>query len=122
MLIDIPDPAYTASARARSSFRLAAKLSLAFVVFLWAVELADGAAGLQLGRFGVQPRTFGGVAGVFLAPVLHGGAAHLAANSVPLLVLGTGMLYLYPASTFRVLPAVYAGPGLEAISKTLVHH
>jgi membrane associated rhomboid family serine protease len=29
-----------------------------------------------------------------------------------LLVLGTGMLYLYPNSALKVLPAVYLGPGI----------
>jgi len=47
-----------------------------------------------------------------LAPLLHGGPVHLIANSPPLLVLGTGMLYLYPNSAVKVLPAVYLGPGI----------
>ena len=34
---------------------------------------------------------------------------HLVANTPPLLVLGTTMLFLYPASTLRVLPAVWLG-------------
>jgi len=31
---------------------------------------------------------------------------------LPLLVLGTGMLYLYPGSALKVIPAVYLGPGI----------
>ena len=37
---------------------------------------------------------------------------HLIANSLPLLVLGTVMLQLYPTAAFRVLPAIYLGPGV----------
>ena len=112
MLVEIPDPAWTTSERARASFRLAARIALAFVVLLWAIELVDGALGLELARFGVRPRELAGLPGIVLAPLLHGGLAHLAANTVPLLVLGTGMLYLYPAASFKVIPAVYLAPGL----------
>jgi membrane associated rhomboid family serine protease len=66
---------------------------------------------LELARFGVRPRELAGLLGILLGPLLHGGYAHLMANSLPLLVLGTGMLYLYPNSALKVLPAVYLGPG-----------
>ena len=68
--------------------------------------------GLDLQRFGVRPRELAGLPGIALAPLLHGGMPHLISNSVPLLVLGTGMLYLYPNSATKVLPAVYLGPGI----------
>ena len=44
--------------------------------------------------------------------MLHANFAHLLANSLPLLVLGTVMLHLYPAAAVRVLVAVYLGPGI----------
>jgi membrane associated rhomboid family serine protease len=43
--------------------------------------------------------------------LLHSGFEHLIANSLPLVVLGTTMLHLYPRSALRVLPAVWLGPG-----------
>ena len=52
-----------------------------------------------------------GLPGILLAPLLHGSFAHLFANSLPLLVLGTGILHLYPNSALKVIPAVYLGPG-----------
>jgi membrane associated rhomboid family serine protease len=112
MQVDIPDPAYTSSERARASFRLAMKIALGFVALLWIIEFLNGALGLELGRFGVRPREFSGLPGILLAPLLHGGFPHLVANSLPLLVLGTGMLYLYPGSALKALPAVYLGPGI----------
>ncbi len=112
MLIDIPDPAYTSSERARASFRLAVKIALGFVALIWLVQLLNWGLGLEPGRFGVRPREFAGLPGILLAPLLHGGFPHLFANSVPLLVLGAGMLYLYPGSALKVLPAVYLGPGV----------
>ncbi|HKA41915.1 MAG TPA: rhomboid family intramembrane serine protease [Burkholderiales bacterium] len=112
MLVDIPDPAWTTSERARASFRLAFKIALAFVALLWLVDIVNVLLDLELQRFGVRPRELAGLPGILLAPLLHGGPAHLATNSLPLLVLGTGMLYLYPNSSLKVIPAVYFGPGL----------
>jgi membrane associated rhomboid family serine protease len=112
MQIHVIDPDYTSSERARASFRLAFKLAFAFVVIIWLIDIANWALGLELQRFGVRPREFAGLPGILLAPLLHGGPFHLAANSLPLLVLGTGMLYLYPSSVLKVLPALYFGPGV----------
>jgi membrane associated rhomboid family serine protease len=53
-----------------------------------------------------------GLPGILLAPLVHAGFIHLIANSLPLVVLGTTMLHLYPKSALRVLPAVYLGPGV----------
>jgi len=104
------DPAYTRSARARDNFRLAVKLSLGFVVLLWLIPLLGW--DLDLERFGVRPRQWIGLVGVLVAPLLHAGFAHLLANTLPLLILGTTMLHLYPTAAFRVLPAIYFGPGI----------
>ena len=112
MLVDIPDPAYTSSERARANFRLAARIALGFAALIWLIQVLNWALDLDLGRFGVRPREFAGLPGILLAPLLHGGFAHLLTNTLPLLVLGTGMLYLYPNSALKVIPAVYLGPGI----------
>ena len=108
----IPDPAYTNSERARANFRLAGKIALGFVALIWLIQLLNWGLDLELERFGIRPRQLAGLPGILLAPLLHGSFAHLGANSLPLLVLGTGMLYLYPISTFKVIPAVYLGSGI----------
>ncbi|MBK8688220.1 MAG: rhomboid family intramembrane serine protease [Betaproteobacteria bacterium] len=110
MQIDRPDPAFTRSAASREHFRLAARLALGFVGLLWAVQLLGWGLGLE--RFGVHPREWIGLPGILVAPLLHGGFGHLIANSLPLLVLGTVMLQLYPTAAFRVLPAIYLVPGI----------
>jgi len=112
MQIHHPDPAYTGSQRARANFRLAAGIALAFVGLLWLIQLSNWVLDLGPGDLGVRPRELSGLFGVLLAPLLHGGFEHLLANSPPLAVLGTTMLYLYPQSSPRVLAAVYFGPGI----------
>ena len=112
MQIHILDPAHTGSERARANFRLAVKMALGFVALIWVIQLLDWALDLEPADFGVRPRQLVGLPGIFFAPLVHGGFAHLLANSPPLLVLGTAMLYLYPGAALRVLPAVYLGTGV----------
>jgi membrane associated rhomboid family serine protease len=112
MQIDIPDPAYTGSERARANFRLAVKIALGFVALIWVIELLNWGLDLGAEDFGVRPRQLAGLPGIFFAPLVHGGFAHLIANSLPLLVVGAAMLYLYPSAARTVLPAVYLGPGV----------
>jgi membrane associated rhomboid family serine protease len=112
MRIHTPDPVYTTSAQSRANFRLAFKIALGFVALIWLIQLLNWGLDLELERFGVRPREFAGLLGILLAPLLHGSFAHLSANSLPLLVLGTGILYLYPSSSLAVIPAVYLGSGI----------
>ena len=112
MEIHHPDPAFSSSGRSRARFRIAVALSLAFLALLWIIQLSNWALGLGFVDLGVRPREAPGLIGVLFAPLLHGNFEHLLANSPPLLVAGTAMLYLYPRSSLRVLPAVYLGSGI----------
>jgi len=112
MQIPLPDPAYTGSERSRANFLLAAKTAAGFVALIWLIPLLGW--GLELERFGIRPRELIGLPGILVAPLLHADFNHLIANSLPLLVLGTMMLHVYPYAAFRVLPAVYLGPGIAA--------
>jgi len=106
------DPTYTASERAHANFRLALAITLAFVGLLWLIQLSNWALDLGPGDLGVRPREWGGLIGIFLAPLLHAGFEHLISNSLPLIVSGTTLLYLYPQSAGLVWPVVYVAPGI----------
>lgn len=63
---------------------------LAIVGFLWLLELTDIIFfGQRLDLLGIRPRHIEGLRGVLFAPLLHGGLGHVAANSLPFLVLGS---------------------------------
>ncbi|WP_051828102.1 rhomboid family intramembrane serine protease [Streptomyces bicolor] len=68
--------------------RTAAKLMLGWVALLWLLEVADVISGHALDGFGIVPRTSSELVDVVPAAFIHFGFAHVAANSVPLLVLG----------------------------------
>jgi len=112
MQIHTPDPAYSQSERASENFKLAWRIALAFVVLIWLIQLSDWALDLGPDDLGIRPRQLAGLPGILFAPLLHGDFVHLIDNTLPLLVLGTAMLYLYPSSAFKVLPAIYFGPGI----------
>lgn len=63
-------------------------LMVGWVALLWLVELVDLATGHALDAYGITAREPDGLTGIPLAPFLHFGFDHVAANSVPLLVLG----------------------------------
>ncbi len=59
-----------------------------FTGVLWAQEIIDRVVfNGWLDLWGIHPRTLRGLLGIFFAPFLHGGFAHLMANTVPLIVL-----------------------------------
>jgi len=61
---------------------------LTFVALLYLVELIDQLMGHSLDANGIRPDQTDGLWGIIFAPVLHANWQHLAANTVPLLVLG----------------------------------
>lgn len=69
--------------------RLQGALLGAMVGAMWAEELVDQFVFHgRLNSFGIHPREPRGLLGILTAPFLHANFAHLAANSIPLLVLG----------------------------------
>lgn len=61
---------------------------------------------------GVYPRQIAHLHGILTAPLVHSSIGHLAANSVPLMVLGTAMLYGLPRASRIALPAIWLLSGL----------
>ncbi len=83
-----------------------------FVALLWVIWAVGAALHLHLYRYGVYPRAVNGLLGILTAPLIHGSWSHMFANTLPLFVLGTAVIYGYPRSAAIVIPAVYLGSGL----------
>ncbi|NEA56915.1 rhomboid family intramembrane serine protease [Streptomyces sp. SID13666] len=66
----------------------AAALMLGWVGLLWLLEAVDVATNHSLDTFGIVPRETGELRDIIPAAFMHFGFAHVAANSLPLLVLG----------------------------------
>lgn len=83
-----------------------------FTAVLWLIKIVEMMTGANFASYGVYPGQPGGLAGIILAPLIHTSFSHLLANTAPLLLLGTALLYGYPRSAKIVIPAVYLGSGL----------
>ncbi len=66
----------------------AAKILLALVALMWAVEVVDVIADHQLDRYGIEAREVDGLDGIVTAPFLHVGFGHLLSNTIPFVVMG----------------------------------
>ena len=98
--------------RDAARLRLAFALSALFAALLWSIRLSETALGLDLRALGVYPGRLSTLGNILLAPLIHGSVAHLFANTAPILVLGTALLYGYPKAARVALPVIYVVSGL----------
>ena len=107
------------------SLRSRAFILLGPLVLMWGLEAADFLVPvLRLDRFGIRPREALGLAGILFSPFLHGGFGHLAANSVPFLVLG-GLVLLGGRGLFLALSTwvtVVGGAGVWLLGASGTSH
>jgi membrane associated rhomboid family serine protease len=66
----------------------AAKILLALVALMWAVEVVDVIADHQLDQYGIEAREPQGLDGIVTAPFLHVGFGHLISNTIPFVIMG----------------------------------
>jgi len=90
--------------------------SLIFPVFivllLWFIRGVDVLFDLGLNNFGLYPLQVKGIPGIFTSPFLHADLAHLFANSVPLLILGSFLFYFYRDIAWMILFLTYLITGI----------
>ena len=76
---------------------------LIFILFLWLVKVMDTFLPFDLGQFGIIPRTFSGLIGIGLAPLIHANYFHLISNTAPLFVLLLALFTFYKKQALWVL-------------------
>ncbi|MEM9773438.1 MAG: rhomboid family intramembrane serine protease [Chloroflexota bacterium] len=90
------------------------------VAVFWALEIIDFVSGglLSLDYYGIHPRDISALPYIFSAPLLHGSFSHVAANSVPFIVLGAFIMWRSRTEFWLVTlwVAVIAGLGTWLIS------
>ena len=98
----------------KDSFHLKRSFTIVatFTIALWLIKIVEALIGVRLYKYGILPGQLSGLMGVFWAPLIHSSFSHLFANTAPLLILGTALLYGYPKSAKIVVPAIYIGTGL----------
>src|SRR3990172_7469653 len=92
----------------RRSFFIAAF----FATVLWLIKLVDITFDLKLAQYGVYPLRASGLSGILWAPLIHGSLSHVFANTLPIIILCTALLFGYPRSAKIVIPIIYLGTGV----------
>jgi len=96
----------------------------AFVILIWLLELTDWLLGGSLDQFGILPRQLIGLRGIVAAPVLHGGFGHVAANTIPFIVLGWVVLLrgVRSFATVAIIAILIGGLGTWLIAPSASIH
>lgn len=76
---------------------------LLFVLAIWLVFWFEMSFGYHFNYLGVRPWSLVGLRGIIFSPFIHGDFAHLASNSVPLLVLSMALFYFYRKISWKIL-------------------
>lgn len=87
-------------------------ISVGFIAVLWWIKMIETWLGTSFSALGVHPRTLPGLVGVLTAPMLHGSIGHLINNTLPMLVLGTLALSIYPKASKPALALIWLGSGV----------
>jgi membrane associated rhomboid family serine protease len=87
-------------------------VSASLVVVLWLIKLVEFEYGLDFSDWGVYPREISGLRGIIFSPFIHGNFEHLAANSLPLLILTFSLFFFYRKSSYIILILIFLLSGL----------
>jgi membrane associated rhomboid family serine protease len=85
---------------------------VSFVFLMWLVKVSEIIFEADFSFMGIYPLEIKGLPGILLSPLIHDDMKHLFNNSIPLLVLWTGIFYFYSEVAFRVTAWIYLLTGL----------
>ncbi|MCB1553804.1 MAG: rhomboid family intramembrane serine protease [Xanthomonadales bacterium] len=126
--MDLPLPAPSrdpVADRAAERARLLRGLvvSAALTALLWWIAWFQHAWGWDFSGLTLRPGSARGLIGILSAPLLHGSLAHLVANTLPLLLLGTLAVATLPRASLRALPWIWllSGFGTWLIGRESAH-
>ena len=87
-------------------------LPVGFVFLLWVIKISEIIFNLNFTTVGILPGSLNGLPGILLAPLIHANIKHLFSNSLPILFLGTGIIYFYRNASYKVILIIYLGTGI----------
>jgi membrane associated rhomboid family serine protease len=82
-------------------------LPFMLVVLMTAVRAVQSIGGFDLSFLGILPRSWEGLPGIVTSPFIHADFSHLAANAVPMFILGSALIYFYKDISIRVFLLIY---------------
>ncbi|MBP7273716.1 MAG: rhomboid family intramembrane serine protease [Saprospiraceae bacterium] len=88
------------------------KLPFYLVVVMFLIHIFQMLSYHELGYWGIYPREWVGLRGIFFAPLVHASISHLLSNSIPLLVVGTIIMYFYRSVAVQAFIMIYLLTGM----------
>ncbi len=73
-----------------------------FLIVIWMVKISEILLDIDFVFLGIYPLKAKGLVGIITAPLIHSDIGHLIANSIPILILGTGLFYFYNKIAYKV--------------------
>lgn len=95
-----------------SSLKNSILIATGFIVLIWWLKLCEIMLGWNLHQLGVYPQTPTGLIGIITGPIIHGSWQHVIGNTLPLLLLGSILIYGYPKSRWWALAIIWLLSGL----------
>ncbi len=105
------------------SLKNAIAVSVFAVLLLWVIQSAGVLFNLPLNLLGIMPGVWERGYGIVTAPLVHGSYEHLFHNTLPLVILGSMLLYGYPSSRTKVIALSWmvSGLGVFFFGRDAVH-
>lgn len=93
------------------------------VAVLWVVHFLNILSGWNLGYFGVRPRDTDFWYSIFTGPLVHGDFPHLISNTIPLLICGTLLFWLYRRVAWIAFILIYVltGAAVWMFARPVLH-
>jgi len=82
------------------------------IIIMWLIKAIEIVFDLDFVVYGIYPGDNDTLLGILTAPLIHGSFEHLFANTLPLFILGIGMLYNYSKAAKYTIPIIYLGSGI----------
>lgn len=98
-------------------------ITLSFTLLLWVIKSVEWVKDINLGFYGILPRTVKGSLGILTGPLIHGDTVHLMSNTLPLIILGIGLFYFYHRIAIEVFVWIYLASGFWVwiVGRTAYH-
>ena len=80
---------------------------MGFALLLWLVRAIEWGIAIDLGVFGIFPRSLSGMIGIITGPLVHGTFLHLLSNTFPLIFLLIATFYFYDKIAIEVFLWIY---------------
>jgi len=105
------------------SLRNSILLAGSFVALIWGLELYQLVLGVDFYYLGIYPRVLSGLPTIATAPLIHGSWQHLIGNTLPILILGSMLIYGYPKSRWWAIAGIWilSGTGVWLFARGSYH-